>query len=565
MSLPLETTLKVLATTKNEAAVAVLVPSLDSSIDAIRLGALRALLERRSRVGQREILSRLHRFSRKERDIVSAKQGYLSHALRWAVLSGDPQLAANGFQATLWLREYELVPALVNLIEDASNPQRDEAARTLLELSKLLYTELSGQRDPRSRRDPQMVRRFVVGSLERSVSHYGRHKMESVIDAFLILASRENATLKRILNDPHHHAFLVVVDRLTHATHGGVIRLLLAFLSDPFAPMAALHVVAARHDKAFLRHLTAQLETPFSSEVKRNLKRIDHFAWASGEHRSVLDELDERGQGMALSIVLASGMKRLEAFRTVTYLLSYGRPEARRAAARALAEFQGADANRLAIEALNDADPGVQAEVIRQLRSRNLPGALQRQIDALDSPHEVVREAARESLAEFSFPRFLAAFDTLDDDVRRRTGELVRKVDPRAPDLLIEELKSRMRARRLRALQVAETLDLLRAIEPGLIYALDDEDHLVRVEAVRLLGELGTARAAKALRGALLDKSAVVQQAAEQALLEVEARLGPSGDTTPLDQQPASRDTEPMLPPTAGPSLDLPSTEVPES
>ena len=37
----------------------------------------------------------------------------------------------------------------------------------------------------------------------------------------------------------------------------------------------------------------------------------------------------------------------------------------------------------------------------------------------VDSPHAVVRKAARESLAEFSFRRYLAAFDMLDEEVRQ--------------------------------------------------------------------------------------------------------------------------------------------------
>ena len=47
----------------------------------------------------------------------------------------------------------------------------------------------------------------------------------------------------------------------------------------------------------------------------------------------------------------------------------------------------------------------------------------------LDNPDEVVREAARTNLHEFNFARYLRVFDSLDEDIRVRTGELVRKVD----------------------------------------------------------------------------------------------------------------------------------------
>ena len=74
----------------------------------------------------------------------------------------------------------------------------------------------------------------------------------------------------------------------------------------------------------------------------------------------------------------------------------------------------------------------MQANALRQLRTRGIPGALTRLVDMMESPHEVVRRAVRESLAEFNFKRFLAAYDMLDDEVRRSTGAMVRKIDPEA-------------------------------------------------------------------------------------------------------------------------------------
>ena len=72
-------------------------------------------------------------------------------------------------------------------------------------------------------------------------------------------------------------------------------------------------------------------------------------------------------------------------------------------------------------------------------------------MEIIDSPHSVVRKAARESLAEFSFRRYLAAVE----NVRRRRAAgppacWCRKIDPQTVPLLKEELRSPMRTRRLR-------------------------------------------------------------------------------------------------------------------
>ena len=90
------------------------------------------------------------------------------------------------------------------------------------------------------------------------------------------------------------------------------------------------------------------------------------------------------------------------------------------------------------MKVLEDPDPGVQAAVLGQLRHRGIPGILPHLISMVDSPHSEVRKAARESLTEFTFKRFLASFDMLAEEVQRTTGNLVKKVDPQTVPLLHE-------------------------------------------------------------------------------------------------------------------------------
>ena len=117
-------------------------------------------------------------------------------------------------------------------------------------------------------------------------------------------------------------------------------------------------------------------------------------------------------------------------------------------------------------------------------------------VEQLDSPHEVVRQAACKALGEFSVERFLAAYDLLDDDVRRTTATLVRKIDPAAVNTLAEELKSPSRTRRLRALGAASAARVIVELEPRVLKLLDDDDHVVRTEAARALSVCDTPPAA---------------------------------------------------------------------
>jgi HEAT repeat protein len=215
---------------------------------------------------------------------------------------------------------------------------------------------------------------------------------------------------------------------------------------------------------------------------------------------------------------MASGIPRAQAFSLVEYLLVHGKPGGRRAAAEALDQFRGADANLLALEALDDEDPAVQARILVQLRGRGIPGALARLVEMVDSPHQLVRDAARNCLAEFSFARYLSSFDLLDEEVRASTGELVRKVDPQAPAMLRAELTSAVRSRRLRGLAMARALGLVEEAEDAIVRLLNDEDHLIRAEAASALGKCNSAAARRALARALADRSPAVQEAVRASL-----------------------------------------------
>lgn len=524
----LQLTLSVLATTKNEAAVASLVPALDSGSAAIQTGALRALLERRSPTGQREILRRLHEHSDAWRPIIDERRGRMSHALRDGLLNTDSQMRVNACDAILWFREYDLAGALVTACEDDTNPDADLAARTLLALADLLYEELAAPQDFSHRRDPQIVRRNFSGVLENSVQRFSRHKRREVVSAFLVLAVRDNATLKQILQDPRHPAYLSLLDELLHNPRGGVVRLLLSFLDDPHAPSAAIATLVRRSDQKFILHLLRRIGYAPTATAASNLKRVDTIAWLRGDLPAAIDSLDESAQHSLVQLVMACGMKRQDALRVIEHLLRMGNASGRRAAAQALARFNGAEANALALQALEDRDAEVQAAAAGQLRQRGIPGALNRLIDLLNSNHEIVRQTARESLGEFHFDRYLAAFDMLEEEVRRSTGALVKKVNPQVLDLLAAELAARSRTRRLRGAKMALAMDLVPQLVPAIAELLADEDHLVRYEAARALGQARSEEARCALEAALNDRSVPVQEAALRSLQQLSSPPRPA-------------------------------------
>ncbi len=517
MTEALATTFRVLGKTQNEAALRVLTAGLDSPHTAIQEGSLKAILTQRNPAGARDLLRRLHTFPQRWKEVVQKNQGRMARVLRDAVLGTDRQMFLNGCRAAVWFREYDLIPVLLNLLEDPRQQHADLAGKTLLELTGELYKELAAPRDRNQRRNPQLARRHVITSLEASVERFGRHKRREVVQAFLLLVARDNATFKRILRDPHHAAFLTTVDVLSGSSRGGVMRLLLSLLDDPHAPSAALSVVANRNDLRFVRHLLAKIGREPSAAVAQNLKRIDSIAWLHSAE-AILGQLDDAAQHAAVRLVIGSAVNRLQAFSLIQYVVLHGKPGGRRAATEALREFNGAEANDLVLSALDDPDPQVQAAAVAQLRRRGIVGSLSRLVALVDNPHAVVRAVARENLDEFTIERFLRAFDMLEDEVRQSTGTLVKKIDLRTIPRLETELKSRSRTRRLRGLAIARTIGVVEQLEPLVIELLQDEDHLVRTQAAAALAGCTSMVSHTALRKALADRSQSVRGAAEKSL-----------------------------------------------
>ena len=83
-----------------------------------------------------------------------------------------------------------------------------------------MYDELAAPRNPNARRNPQKVRDNVVAALELSIRRFHRHRVPAVLEAFLMLASRDNPTLKLILADPRNANYLPLADMLTHSPRG---------------------------------------------------------------------------------------------------------------------------------------------------------------------------------------------------------------------------------------------------------------------------------------------------------------------------------------------------------
>jgi len=542
-----DTTFHWLKITGNRAAGELLVRAMEAFSPELRKAAIFTLMARREVAGHRLILERIDPASEEWRGQLKSLPFPFLDYLRSVLIHGEPHIRAKACHFLVETEQFEFVPFLVNVLEHRECEPRSIIINTILDLSRRLRQHLEESDNSSEANHYNRVAEQLRRALLIAADRFPKHECREVLDAFLLLAKGHSGLLAGIVTNRGHPARRALLDILFCESGTHALAVLCHFLYQTNPPEDILSIISRRSDLPFLRYFFGTVGSQPDPVVKRNLKRFHTFRWVK-EVPQLLPQLDEIQQQAIPVIVTHARISRDEALKVVGHVLLEGQPAGRRAAAEALAEFHGAEANALTIRAMQDHDPSVQAAIIPQLRHRGILGALPYIVSRLDSPHPIVRRAARKSLREFSFTRFLQVWDLLPPDVRKNTGMLVKRVDPRATLLLRAELLSPFRLRRLRALEVAVELELVSRLESSIISLLRDEDSSVRAEAAIALSQSDSVESYRALLEASNDASITVQNAVIRSLEERRQRteLRKQLQEPPPEQ---SRLEKPTLPP----------------
>jgi HEAT repeat protein len=516
-------TMYLLAHTRNQAAVPVLIAALASTRLDVRLGAIHGLAVRRNPDGHAQILARFPTFGERELAVLAESVIKSSHrmqsTLREVVLAEDVRLCESACRVILLGRVYQLLPALVEVAENHAHRHSAQAAATAVQLAGLLHQETLARPQDKTC-EPNFMRRQVLPALESSVVRYGTHQRLEVIDAFLLLVPPTNETLLKILSDPAHPCYRPVVNSLSSSALIPILELLTQLVHDTKTPGSALKIIAQRRDRKFLDYVLHNVGMPVSLRVLENLKRLTAVAWL-GEARDVLLELDGKAQSAAIEIAKGGCVDRATSLSLLKFLLEHGQPEGRRASCDALAVFHDRYVDQLVIKTLSDSDPRVQAAAVRQLRHRRVPDAMERLVGLLDHPASEVRDAARSSLSEFNFARYRSAFDGMDGATRRKTGRLVHKVDLSSNERLIELLASPSPSIKRNALEMVLAMQAADEVFDELAQLVEDPDVAVRTEAVTVLGTCQRMDVLPLLRQAEGDPNLCVREAASRSIEQI--------------------------------------------
>jgi HEAT repeat protein len=533
----LEKTRQVLARTRNRAVLPVLAAGFRSSSAQVRAAAIRATIQRVDLESHTQLIRHFATFGETERSSLVEAHHALPHhtapALKAALLGSDARLRDDACQIILLCQDVDSFPALLKAAEVAPQHRHaDQISTTIFQLADRLHDRLTqwARGGERSGDDPTFARHQMLAALEGCLAHGAQHIGSEILEAFLLLAPSDHATLARILNDAHHACHTHLVNILSTSDEPLVYERLVALIRDTEAPIAVLEAIAGRSDRPFVEYLLQGLRHPVPLRVLHNMRRLRSVAWLES-HREMLLDLDGRAQAMALELAVASSLEEAALFDLLVLLLREGLAEARRAACQALARFDGPQADMLVLAALDDPDAGVQAAAARQLRARRVPQALKVLVDLLDAPSLEVRDAARSSLAEFNFVRYRAMFDVLDENAIKTTGMLVHKVDHAAVEGLVEVLTSPSVSSRLRGIEMAIAMQATQDVCDQLVELAKHENVAVRKEALAALAECTGPQVLDVLELAAGDPVRSIAETAQQSLLRHRQRdAGTSGE-----------------------------------
>jgi hypothetical protein len=129
-------TCDLLGNTENDAAAAVLLAGLDASQREIRDAALTALLRRYSSTAELNILGRWNELSLRWKTQIAERTGWLSGAIKKAVVTRDARLYECACAAAVFTRDYDLIPVFVQAAAQRANPYAARSAATTLDLAE---------------------------------------------------------------------------------------------------------------------------------------------------------------------------------------------------------------------------------------------------------------------------------------------------------------------------------------------------------------------------------------------------------------------------------------------
>jgi hypothetical protein len=495
MARGIDLTLKVLAQSKNQAAVGVLESAFQSTSETIRKLAGKILVTRRSGQGLDAIIRNFDPTDAYLVKLVNDHRAKIMPSLHGAIVDQDIAFARQAFRLAYTQNFYEILPTLTAYCLGPGNQDKGGLSRNA-DFLKFLnnYTAALERNDPS---EHYLLFNTILPEFSKILLHkikeyrFTRHELTLTVYLRLYPFFSEAGVDRDLylqLHLPNSPVYVSSYRRLLKESEPYLFQFITRCLDRLNPPPLIAQIISERADIPFLDSLFKSIKPPLTLEHKTNLAKLPPLAWIS-QIDSFLNQFDAEAQRGLVLLLQNINVKEEDRVGYLLKFYDHCSGEGRLAILTALADCSGADVDRLIWNAAEDMEPTVQIEALTQLNTRDIPGAAARIMQFVESPHADVRNTIPKLLPNLRFDRFLQTFDQLDEERRRRMFNVVRQLDKQTSSELQKMLCTDDPLLRAKALLCIDyCLEIVPFVEEGLCDVLaHDKISKLRCKAAKQL------------------------------------------------------------------------------
>ncbi|MFK8110732.1 MAG: hypothetical protein AB8B91_00935 [Rubripirellula sp.] len=472
----LQNTYETLATTRNEAAVDVLLDALNFQDEAIRRLALLALLRREESRAPMQLLRNWEKLSPKEIQLLRKKRKWFVEAIEQC-LAGDAELVLSAIRAAKDLSINEVLPTFITLAESSGTLAIKQAA-----CSAVVAMVESLGRDARADRDQPTVRGPILLRLADSVRRFSMHRVDPLVDAYLLVSTWGDGDLRQMIGGQSPERDLIR-KRFTSTTHRGVIELLAGFIRRRKIPEWVGQLIQSRVDEDFRNALLGAITCEPSATVLRNLRDIGMPKSCQGGEEVLLSVSPEL-QAALVHLYTVTSKDIVQTLHLIAASIECTDSKVELAASLALSRCEIPEIDMWMRAAIPVAD--LDEEAIADDDNARLLNRLIRLLDHRDAG--VVR-GVRRVLEPLHADEMLHRFEALRPRSRRRLGRVVMMIDPDAINRVRDALRHPVLGNRLQAIAMADALAVVDLLSDSFAHISRDDHQEARVRAAQAMAD----------------------------------------------------------------------------
>ncbi|TWU59022.1 hypothetical protein Poly51_18070 [Rubripirellula tenax] len=472
----LSTTFETLATTRNEAAIDVLIAVLDDADKHLRRQTIQALAMRQGSRASEVLLQNWRKLLPDDIDQIRRHKNLMNQTIVAGLKAGGESVQTS-IEAARKLNVLEAIDELVLLAESsASREVQTKAGAAVLSLVAPLG------RDAREDRSPATVRKPILARLSDSVRRFSMHRNATLVEAFLLVSTWGDGDLRAMIAEDGP-ALNLICDRFAKTENQGVIDLLAGFIRRKSIHPRVLERMQTRTDAVFRDALLGCVGTDPSGNVIRNLGDMGMPKCCHGGEDLVVQLAAERRAALVHLYIIAN-RDHLETLHLITSVVRQGGPGCVAAAAIGLARCEVPSIDLLMRAAVPVADDD--REAIAKDENAKLLSDL---IELLEHNEPALVRGVQRVLAPLHADAMLHKFHNLRPRSRRRLGRVVMMIDTGAVQRVRDALRHPVLANRLEAIAMADALAIVDLLSDSFTHISREDHQEARMKAAQVMAD----------------------------------------------------------------------------